>query len=259
MLTIKFKQVLSLLEVLKKVEKEHKFHIDTYGYEKYIYYPEFRFKCREEVKFPNLLFIDEIEHVISYGFSIEDGQYNESVNLITGQQGTNIEIESVTSEPFNHYIDYNFIIKGEPEYIDDISGSNPFVAELTITGCLNTSPFWKQSLYLSYLFYKENNILTSFMHLFITFEGLIRLESSNNREGLHMVYKNYTNQTLPDYLDAYRKIRNQVMHGNENIAFQLTSDDLEILIDTILSLKLNKTSVSISENTLAINQGVLLS
>lgn len=260
MITEKYKDLVLILGVLEKVNKVRTINLDIHSYEKNKYYQEFSFGVGEKMDFPNLLFVDEVEHSPKYGFHIEDGQYDENSELIKGQGSSNIAIESITLEPFKHYINYNFIIKGEPKDIDVIAEYNPFIVELTVTGCLNTSPFWKQSLYLSYLMYKGNNILSSFMHLFITFEGLIRFHTSYSTppQSIHQVYKNYTTQELPSYLNAYRKIRNQVMHGNENIASKLTVKDLEILIDTIKSLETSKTPISISENTLAINEGMLL-
>jgi hypothetical protein len=259
MLSKKFKELLSLLDVLETVEKVHKFYMYIYGYEKFIRYNDFRFKWTEKMKLSNLLFIDEVECTPRYGFLVEEEEYNIESVLSTGQNYTNLTIESITIEPFNYYINYNFVIDGEPIDIDIIADTNPFVAELRITGCLNTAPFWKQSLYLSYLLFKGNNILSSFMHLFITFEGLIKYHTSDTTTtSIHTVYKNYTSQNLTNYLNAYRKIRNQVMHGNENVASKLTIKDLEILIDTIENLEVNKTSVTLTENTLAINEGLLL-
>lgn len=260
MVSKKFTELLSLLDVLETVEHTHKFYMDIYGYKKHIHYNEFRLKWTEKVKFSNLLFIDEIECAPSYGFLVEENEYNDESVLSTGQNHTQLTIESITIEHFQHCINYNFIIDGEPKDIDIIADSNPFVAELIVTGCLNTAPFWKQSLYLGYLLFKADNILSSFMHLFITFEGLIRYHTSDTTtSSIHAVYKNYTGQNMSNYLNAYRKIRNQVMHGNENMASKLTIKDLEILIDTIKNLEVNKTSVNLTENTLAINEALLLS
>ncbi|MDR2993607.1 MAG: hypothetical protein LBV11_07225 [Bacillus cereus] len=259
MLSEKFKNSLSLLGVLEEVKTTHDFRIDIHGYERQKYYPEFRLPWAEKMRFYNLLFIDEVEHAPRYGFFVGEDQYNDESELISGQNSSGLTIESITIEPFNYYINYNFVINGKPEDIAVIADENRFFVELTVTGCLNTVPFWKQSLYLSYLMFKGNNILSSFMHLFITFEGLIRYHTSNTTtSNIHRVYQNYTNQSLPDYLNAYRKIRNQVMHGNENIASKLTIEDLEILLDTIDSLEENRTSVILTENTQAIDEGLRL-
>lgn len=260
MIKEKYKNLVFQLDALQKVGKIHKFNLDIHGYEKYTSYPEFRLIWGEKLEFPNLLFIDEIEH-FSYGFHIEDEQYDETSELIKGQYGSELGIESVTFEPFKNYINYNFNIKGEPKDIDIIAESHPFIVELVATGCPKTSPFWKQSLYQSYLMYKGNNITSSFMNLFFAFEGLLRFHTSFSTppQSIHKIYKNYTTQDLPLYLDAYRKIRNQVSHGNENIASKLTVEDLEILIDTIQSLEEGETPIGITEyTTLAISEGMLL-
>jgi len=259
MVSKKFKDLLYLLDVLERVEKVHEFYLDIHGYERYTNYPDFRLKWREKMKFSNLSYIDEVEYSPGYGFLVDEENYNEESSLMDGQNQTRLSIESITIEPFNYYINYNFVINGDPQDIDVMADGRPFIVKLRITGCLNTAPFWKESLYLSYLLFKGNNILSSFMHLFITFEGLIRYHTGDTTTpSIHTVYKNYTRENLPDYLNAYRKIRNQVMHGNENVASQLALEDLEILLDTIESLEENKTSVTLTENTIAIDEGLLL-
>ena len=256
----KFKDLLWLLDVLETKSKTHTFDIDIHGYEKSTYYHEFRMRWSEKLKFSDLLFIDEVTFQPIYGFLTEEGKSEEDSIVINEQHGTKILIDSIAMEPFGDNINYNLIIKGEPANIDIIADTFPLQVKLEVTGCLNTISFWKQSSYLSYLLFKGNNVLSSFMHLFITFEGLIRDYTSNTTtSSIHKVFKNYTGQELPEYLDAYRKIRNQVMHGNENMASNLTADDLIILIETIESLENNRTAITLSETTLAIDEGLLLS
>ncbi|MGA5662672.1 hypothetical protein ACPCZR_24665 [Bacillus bombysepticus] len=258
MLTKEFREVLSLLDVLETKTITHKFYLDIHGYLKHVRYPEFRMNHYEKLKFGDLLFIDEIDYGedygANYGFVIEESDDD----LITEQNFSKIEIEYVKAEPFTDYIHYGFVIEGEPEDIDVIADGNPFQVDLNIIGCLNTAPFWKQSLYLSYLMFKGNNILSSFMHIFITFEGLLRDHTSNTTSSIHRVYNIYTGDNLPNYLDAYRKIRNQVMHGNENIASELTMEDLKILIKTITELESNQRSYNLIYTTPAIDEGLLL-
>lgn len=251
MLKVNYESLLSQLNVLKEIKREHKFNIDTHGYDKNTNYAEFKFQHSEKIEISDFFFIDEVQHSY-YGFLVYEAPYSDSSELIDGQDNTTIEIESVTLEPFKNTIIYNFIIKGLPRNIDLISQNNPFIVGLTLTGCLRHSPYWQQSLYLSYLMYKQGNILSSFMHLFITFEGLLR-SYPENQDGdfpsLHDAYYIYTNQQLPEYLNVYRTIRNQVMHGNENIASKLTFEDLGNLINTIQNLLFDETPVCVYKNT----------
>lgn len=259
MLAKKFINVLSLLDVLETVEKTHEFHIDIHGYEKHTHYSDFRLHWTETITLPHLLFIDEVEFAPFYGFLIAEYEDRGERHLVTEQNNTRLTLESIKMEPFSDEIDYHFTIYGEPKDISMMADSEIFVVDLNITGCLQTAPFWKQSLYLSYLLYKGDNILSSFMHLFITFEGLIRYHTNDTTTpSIHRVYKNYTDERMSDYLNAYRNIRNQVMHGNENIASKLTHKDLDILIDTIEQLEVNKTSISVRKNTEAIDEGLRL-
>lgn len=250
----KFVDLLTELEILKSIEKVCRFNVDVYGYEKHVHYTEFRLRHFQEDVEHDFSFVDEVQFLNDYGFVIDE----DASTKVLGQHRTELSIKSVTFDYSNDDLIFDFIIEGLPVDIDTIADTNPFEVELNIIGCLNDEMFWKQSLYLSYLMYKRHNLISCFMHLFIAFEGLIRHEITDTRSNVRQIFENYTGNELPEYLDAYRKIRNTVMHGNENIASLLNDDDISILLTVIDRLRVKECVPSIVDYTWAMDEGVKL-
>lgn len=125
----KYKELLFQLDILSSSERKHKFHVDVSGYEKFLHYPEFRFRDYLEYPIDNFIHIDKIDYSPNYGFLIDDEK-------VKGQANSTIKIESITPDPFEEIIVYDFVISGDPKDIDIITLDFLFEVELIIEGCL---------------------------------------------------------------------------------------------------------------------------
>lgn len=251
-----FRLLLENLNILDTVTKDFYYDIDIYGYELKVYYQEFRLSTTEKIEFNEFSLIDKTE-IGDYGFIIED-EYSETSTIHKGQAGTTFIIDSISPISYSDEVNLNFLIKGNPQDIEIIAFGRKLYVEISASGCLKNISFWKDSLYISYVLFKSSNILSSFMHLFIGIEGMLREYTNNYKGSIHNIYKDYTNKELPNYLNAYRNIRNQVLHGNENIAHFLTEEDIGILIKSIDKLLHEKKSLSLKNSTTAIEKGLQL-
>ncbi|MGE7114173.1 hypothetical protein [Lysinibacillus sp. NPDC047702] len=208
--------------------------IDIYGYEKNTYYQEFRLYEHQEMDFEEFSILDRISFG-TYGF-IDENEYNYGW-ICTQVETAQFSIESVNVDSFKKEVTFVYLITGEPGYLYNLALDYTFYVELHVEGCKEGLHFWEQSLYLSYLMYKNNNFLGSFMHLFIAFEGLLRcLTEDTKTQDLNKIYKKHTLNNLSSKLKEYKKIRNKVMHGNESAIANLTDNDLEILLEEIAFL-----------------------
>lgn len=208
--------------------------IDIYGYEKNTYYKEFRLYDHQEIDFEEFSLLDKISFG-TYGF-IDENEYNNGW-ICTQIETARFYIESINVDAFKKEVTFVYLITGEPSYLYNLALDYTFYVELYVEGCKEGLPFWQQSLYLSYLMYKNNNILGSFMHLFIAFEGLLRcLTEDTKTQDLNKIYKKQTSNNLTSKLKKYKKIRNKVMHGNESAIEKLTDEDFEILLEEIEAL-----------------------
>ncbi|HDR7500783.1 hypothetical protein CN539_22090 [Bacillus toyonensis] len=215
--------------------------VDIYGYEQHVYYQEFRLLDYPEIEFEGFSLIDLVKYG-EYGF-IEDDEYTYDSWICTDPGLTKFSIESIIVEPFKKEVTFVYLIKGEPDDIANLAFGRKLYVELYIGGCRDEILFWQQSMYLSYLTYKNNNILGSFMHLFIAFEGMLRyLTKDTKTPDLKTVYRACTSHELPKYINRLKKLRNKIMHGNENALSQLSEADLEALLGEIRYLYNNYNS-----------------
>lgn len=222
------------MKILETENRQLKLNIDVYGYVGE-HYKNFKFQHVEKIELKKFSFINKINWDCNYGFLTIP---HEEDHLIVGQESSAIEIEGIEIDLNDDSISFNFAINGDPRDIGGIATDYPFVVDINVTGCLKSISNWEQSLYSSYLMYEKNAISDSFIHLFIAFEGMIRSEVSSE-ESIHKIYKKYTNQELPTYLNDYREIRNTIAHGNESSITKLTIDDLEQMVDVIRKLGIN--------------------
>lgn len=254
-----FENALNNLEIIENDRIQLRFDVDIHGYVRNTYYPEFRQVVSKKLNLKNYIYLHKIELSPTYGYIDPHEELDEpsSYSFFRGQNSASFSIEDVIVNPYTNEARFILLIEGEPDDIAVAAETMELFVELDVKGCSNSNPFWKQSMYSGYLMFRNENFLGSFMHLIIAFEGLLR-SATGSTESIHKIYKTYTSTSLPDYLDAYRKLRNKVMHGNENIAKELTETDIEILVETIENLYLNKPVVSTVSNTVALRKAMLL-
>lgn len=228
----KFKDILTDMDIYMYKNLPLYLDVDIHGYETRIYYQEFRLLDYPNIDFENFSLVDKVEYG-TYGF-IEGDEYSHDSWICTDTNFAEFSIESIIVEPFKKEATFIYLIKGEPDDIANLALNGKLYIELYIGGCRDEILFWQQSMYLSYLMYKNNNILGSFMHLFIAFEGLLRhLTKDTVTMDLRKVYEACTSHKLPKHINRYKKLRNKIMHGNENMLSQLSEGDLEALLDEI--------------------------
>ncbi|MCC0761154.1 MULTISPECIES: hypothetical protein [Bacillus] len=228
----KFKDILTEMDIYIYENLPLYLDVDIHGYETRIYYQEFRLLDYPDIDFENFSLVDKVEYG-TYGF-IEEEEYSYDIGIHTDTNLAEFSIESIIVEPFKKEATFIYLIKGEPDDIANLAFNGKLYVELYIGGCRDEILFWQQSMYLSYLTYKNNNLLGSFMHLFIAFEGLLRyLTKDTKTMDLNEVYKACTSDELPKHINKYKKLRNKIMHGNENTLSQLSKEDLEVLLEEI--------------------------
>lgn len=246
--------VLEDIGALQTVEEEIcDQNFEIYGYNRDKSYPEFNFNYTVSLDIPVSFLVDTVEP-IDYGFLIEEGG-----SLVTGQDSAELILKDIIPNTFKGTITMQFVIVGDPKLID-IMTEHEFVVKLTIRGCSKHELFWKQSLYHSFLLYKEENLLSCFMHLYIAYEGFIKShvyleESMTGREypAFWEYYKKYTGEKhLTKELEAFKYIRDQIMHGYENMTSKLTKEDIAILLFNINSLYKDHEPIKFKGKTRAI-------
>lgn len=256
-----FENALNNLEIIENDRIQLRLNADIYGYLKKTHYLEFKQIISKKLNLNNYIYLHKIELSSNYGYINFEEEVDEpsSYPFFRGQNSTHFSIEDIIVDPYTSNANFILVIEGEPEDIAVAAETMELFVELDVMGCSSSIPFWKQSMYSGYLMFKNNNFLGSFMHLIIAFEGLLRSSTDNENESIHRIYKTYTSTRLPEYLDAYRELRNKVMHGNENIAKELTETDIELLVETIENLYLNKSVVNKVPNTVALRNIMSLS
>lgn len=230
-----FEKTLSKLNIYRKETLSVYLDVDIHGYEKNTYYQEFRLIDWQSINFYDFSMLDSIE-VSDYGF-VEVEEYNEDSWIITDTDTATFTIESTIVEPFTKKVAFVYLISGEPSEIDYIAFGRKLYIELFIKGCKEDALFWESSAYISYLMYKNKNYVGSFMHLFIAFEGVLRyLTGDTDTNNLEKVYKDYTGEKFSSEMKKYKKIRNTIMHGNEEKEVEIDEEVLSQILNEIEEL-----------------------
>ncbi len=159
-----FKETLLDMEIYINRTIESYFDVDIYGYEKNTYYREFRLYEHQELEFDEFSMLDRISYG-TYGF-IDEEEYNNGW-ICTSVETANFSIESVNVDSFKKEVTFIYLITGEPGYLYNLALDYTFYVELYVGGCKKGLPFWQQSLYLSYLMYKNNNFLGGVLCIFL--------------------------------------------------------------------------------------------
>lgn len=251
-----FENALNNLKIIEHDRIQLRFNAYIHGYTTKIHYPEFRQIISQKLDLDNYIHLHGIVLSPNYGYIDYQEEWYESntYSLFTGQNSTHFSIEDVIVDPYTNNVNFVLLIEGEPEDIAIAAENMELLVELYIVGCPSSVPFWKQSMYSGYLMFKNNNFISSFMHLIIAFEGLLRSLTNNSDDSIHKIYKQYTSNDLPNYLNTYRNLRNKIMHGNENTAKKLTKTDIKNLVQIIESLYLNKPLAKTISSTVVLNK-----
>lgn len=239
-----FYYLLKKLEVINKVTLSHCMQAGVYGTNSGEYEKNYIIDDTTEIEgLEGFIFIDSIS-VGSYGFieykdEVESHQFIKVGNLMHGYEGE-LKVSAITAQPFTNRINLKYIINGNGEEIYSLANNYSFYLELNIYGCFKELDFWRKILYQSYMLFKAGDLIGAFINMFISFESMLRNKTGLGEDyKLNYVYKSYTNSNddkLPKELHAYRLIRNELLHGEDDLARYLCEDDLLLLLMNIHNL-----------------------
>lgn len=230
-----YKDALEEIGVLTSKSFEKVFTLYFYGFKSDDYVKDHSFSNQVDFSFYEYNHIHKIAPNI-YGF-INDSKKTDLNTLDYGNCGNvSYAVKKMIPLMETDEIKIKFIINGEPMYLRNVSENCEWYCSFKVVGCLKNKPDWMQNLYESYVFKKENNMKDCFSKLFIAFEGMLREQLDDEKSSIHQLYKKFTNTHLPDYLNAYREIRNEILHGENTLVKHLRKQDIKQFVAVIYSL-----------------------
>lgn len=259
-----FYEFLKKLEVINGVTLSHCMQAGVYGTNFGEYEKNYIIDDTTEIEgLEGFMFIDSIS-VGSYGFieykdEVESHQFIEVGNLMDGYEGE-LNVSAITAQPFTNRINLEYTINGNGEEIYSLANNYSFYLELNIYGCFKELDFWRKILYQSYMLFKAGDLIGTFINMFISFESMLRNKTGlGEAYKLNEIYKSYTNSNdakLPKELHAYRLIRNELLHGGDDLASYLCEQDLLLLLMNICYLHDFKKPFEEVEKTKAIKEAI---
>ncbi|MCM3389998.1 hypothetical protein LG296_20820 (plasmid) [Ureibacillus chungkukjangi] len=239
-----FYHYLTKLKVIKKANLSHCMTCGIYGTTYGKYEENYILNDMTEIEeLSNFIFIDKIS-ASSYGFieskdEVSPDQFIKFGKLWTGYEG-DFKVTNLSVQPFSNRVNLEYCLNNNADEIYQASINHLLYLELEVYGCFKDLNFWRKILYQSYMLYKAGDVTGSFINMFISFESMLREVTDLGEESkLNEIYATYTNsieQLLPKELHAYRLIRNELLHGEDDLARYLVEYDLLLLLMNIRSL-----------------------
>jgi len=200
---------------------------DIHSYEN-VYYQEFvhleRYNLHRMFSFINTI------KILEYGYTQPDSE-----ELLRDYNGTSMRLGINNINQYKGEIEFKQIIKGEPFDIDMLSQQGKFKIVMEVTGSLHIEKqFWQESLYNMYHLYQIGNFAGAFMNAFIAFEGYLRSIAQDYKSDVWEVYEMVVGEKFTKDLIYYNKLRNQLMHGNENNAKWMDEEEIFDLLSYFL-------------------------